>query len=1030
MRNGTGACLFVLAAGLAACSSPPRPYDCALCLDPDSGAPDEAGGPKDAGTDAKEPTGLARLGHLVVIVMENHSFDNLYGSYPGAEGLRSPAARIPQVDGSGVPYLLLPQNEALIPPDLPNAPFDITRFKALHETTGDLAHAFFAEQRQIAGGRMNRYVEQNFTVGLALGYYPTEELPLARLMRSVPKQVTVLDHFFHAAYGGSFLNHIWLVAAATPRFPNAPPDMRTKFDENGNPQDQPVTLDGYAVNALQPTNTPHDGAGSPESWLPSQTFDTIGDRLNDAGVDWAWYATGWNQALAGEPANYTFHHQPFVYFQNYAAGTALRAQHLKDETDFRAALASGNVPPVSFFKPGASLNQHPGNDLLLGENYVLELVQSIMKSSIWKDAAVIVTYDENGGYWDHVPPPAGDRFGPGTRIPAIVFSPFAKGGVDSTPYDTTAILKLIESRWRLPPLTARDAAQADMSEHAFDFEQRDGGREPPPSDASDDTSGDDVTALKGEPRRAATSHDTAHRALLHTDVVSRVPPVPGGMLGGKLSNPFAYIPPQCYAKTRTENTIGNSCYPCHQESTAPNFADDARLQLGYEFQAGRAVNPWQNVFAPPRMSERATDAAMLAYVRESNYFDADGRIALRARLADLPASWDSDDDGRWDGFVPDAWFRFDDRGFDLAPDGRRTGWRALAYYSLPGVSFPWSGSLGDVLIRLDPVLREDKDGREDRRIYEINLAIVEALVTRRDVTIDPIDERAIGVDLDLDGQLGQASRIAFDAAENGGTRMRYAGIANDVDVQQRFHIAPGLFPIGTEFLHSVRYLDTEKGQVVMAARMKELRYAKKTNWFRPEDLRAAAEHERMEQRERPSRARYVRWTGDRGVRNGQGWVLQGFIEAADGSLRPQSYEESVPCAGCHGGVGATADSIFSMARKVGSEEHARGWFHWTQRGPASLGDPRREDGAREYELYSKKNAGASDLFLPTPERALDLDRAYRAIVEEQSFTRGRDAALSPSSRVYAEVASSEKTGVRVPVASSPLAPRGREGSHR
>jgi hypothetical protein len=134
------------------------------------------------------------------------------------------------------------------------------------------------------------------------------------------------------------------------------------------------------------------------------------------------------------------------------------------------------VPPVSFIKPIGANNEHPGYAALqTGENHIVSLVRAIMASSIWNDTAVIVTYDEHGGFWDHVPPPVADRWGPGSRVPAIVFSRFAASGVDSTPYDTTAILALIEKRWSLAPLGTRDAAQADLSSHALIFDSGGGG---------------------------------------------------------------------------------------------------------------------------------------------------------------------------------------------------------------------------------------------------------------------------------------------------------------------------------------------------------------------------------------------------------------------------------------------------------------------------------------------------------------------------------------------------------------------------
>jgi hypothetical protein len=403
---------------------------------------------------------------------------------------------------------------------------------------------------------------------------------------------------------------------------------------------------------------------------------------------------------------------------------------------------------------------------------------------------------------------------------------------------------------------------------------------------------------------------------------------------------------------------------------------------------------------------------------------------------------------------------FDDSGFDIAPDRSETGWRAFAYYPFPGTFFPTNGSMDDVLIRLDPALRQDTSGKADRAIYEINLAIVEALISRRPVTIEPTEEAALGVDLDLDGKLGRATRVAFDARPEGGTRMRYVGRAGVLSTERPFPISPGLFPLGTEFLHSVRYLDVnDEGAVVMAARMKELRYAKKVSWLDARDLKARAASEASELKESASGARHVLWEHDRGIDNGQGWLLQGFIEAADGSLRPQSYEESVHCAGCHGGIGATTDSMFAFARKLGFETPAHGWFHWTRYGLRGLPEPLRHDGAGEYAFYLRQN-GAGDefrgnvevrdkffdqrgrmrsdalarlrddiaeLLVPSAARALDLDRAYRAIVAGQSYSRGRDALLAPTHQVFVDVPHGEETGVPIPLRGSPLAASRRSG---
>jgi phospholipase C len=199
--------------------------------------------------------------------------------------------------------------------------------------------------------------------------------------------------------------------------------------------------------------------------MPNQSLPNIGDRLNDKNISWGWYSGGWNDAMAGhaDPL-FQFHHQPFVYFTRYADGTQLKKDHLKDEQDFMAAAQAGSLPAVSFVKPIGSNNEHPGYaDLLKGQQHVADLVQAVQQSPNWKDTMVVITYDENGGRWDHVPPPKVDKWGPGTRVPTIVVSPLAKRGfVDHTQYDTTSILSTIEQRWSLAPLATRDVKAAPL----------------------------------------------------------------------------------------------------------------------------------------------------------------------------------------------------------------------------------------------------------------------------------------------------------------------------------------------------------------------------------------------------------------------------------------------------------------------------------------------------------------------------------------------------------------------------------------
>ena len=221
-----------------------------------------------------------------------------------------------------------------------------------------------------------------------------------------------------------------------------------------------VRPDGYAVNTMQTVYKPHSPSIT-ETWrlLPPQTMPTIGDRMTAKGIEWAWYSGGWDNALAGKPdALFQFHHQPFAYFENYGDGTEARAKHLKDYKDFEKAVAEGSLPPVAFYKPIGGLNQHPGyTDVMSGDKHIADVINAIEKSPIWKDALVIITYDEHGGFWDHVPPPKVDEWGPGLRVPALFIGPMVKKGfIDHTTYQTTSILTFIEKKFGLEPLSSRD----------------------------------------------------------------------------------------------------------------------------------------------------------------------------------------------------------------------------------------------------------------------------------------------------------------------------------------------------------------------------------------------------------------------------------------------------------------------------------------------------------------------------------------------------------------------------------------------
>ncbi len=420
---------------------------------------------------AAASAGLEKIEHIIVISLENRSFDNIFGMFPGADGVAQAKETAIQRDKNGKPYETLPRVmdsrhkntvDTRFPGDIPNGPFLLDKYIGLDDFHGDLTHKFYVQQKQINGGRMDRFAALSNAGAMVMGYHDTSKT----ILWDYAKRFTLADRFFHAAFGGSFLNHFWMVCACSPRFENAPPDLRVRMDEYGElPGSGPVTDDGYVIAKLGSTHWPNTKSRDPSRRMPQQEFPTIGDRLSEKGIGWAWYADDWDKVAAGRmPSSFSYAHHPFPYFKNYTLGTDAAATHLRDTKDLMRGLESGMLPAVVFYKPSRRVDMHPRSSTVkLADEHIGKLLKAIEDSPVWKSTVVIVTYDENGGYWDHVPPPVIDRFGPGTRVPTLIISPFArKGYVDPTVYDTTSILALIETRFDLKPLGERDAKANNM----------------------------------------------------------------------------------------------------------------------------------------------------------------------------------------------------------------------------------------------------------------------------------------------------------------------------------------------------------------------------------------------------------------------------------------------------------------------------------------------------------------------------------------------------------------------------------------
>jgi phospholipase C len=277
------------------------------------------------------------------------------------------------------------------------APFLIDRYVPIHETyADDLVRSYYRQQQQIHGGKMDRFVAVSGSA-LTMGYHDTSRTALYRYA----ERYTLADNFFHAAFGGSLLNHFWLICACTPRFDSAPPSMRAVLDDKGNlVKDGPVTPDGQVVFTVFSVNAPHPSTVDASLLMPPETMPTIGDRLTEKGISWAWYSGGWNDALAGKPHPlFQFPHQPFIYFKPFADGTKAKREHLKDEIDLIKAIESNDLPAVVFYKPLGPENQHPGYaDVASGDQHAANIISKIERSPLWSNTVIIVTYDENGGF--------------------------------------------------------------------------------------------------------------------------------------------------------------------------------------------------------------------------------------------------------------------------------------------------------------------------------------------------------------------------------------------------------------------------------------------------------------------------------------------------------------------------------------------------------------------------------------------------------------------------------------------------------
>jgi phospholipase C len=353
--------------------------------------------------------------HLVVLMQENHTFDNYFGTYPGANGL--PADTKMPVD-----------------PNNPAAGY-VTPWHIGNATITDISHSASTFKDQYNNGKMDGFVSalnaRNQDGKLSMGYYDGSDIPY---YWNLADNYVLFDSFFSSAQDGSFANHMYWVAAIPPVSPKGVP--------------------------------------------LSQTLDsvpTIFDELQAAGVSWKFYVQNYDSTItyrnigtSGNRASQVIW-VPLLNFDRFIDNPTL-SSHIVDLSQYFTDLQNGTLPSVSYIVPSGA-SEHPPSSLMSGQRFVKSIIQELMRSSIWDNSAFLLSYDDWGGWYDHVKPIQVDQYGYGPRVPAIMVSPYAKSGyIDNTVLDFTSILKFIEQNWNVAPLSQRDA-NANSLLSAFDFNQ-------------------------------------------------------------------------------------------------------------------------------------------------------------------------------------------------------------------------------------------------------------------------------------------------------------------------------------------------------------------------------------------------------------------------------------------------------------------------------------------------------------------------------------------------------------------------------
>lgn len=425
--------------------------------------------------------------HIVVIMQENRSFDNYFGTYPGANG-------IPK-------NVCMPAN-----PDQPNNGQCVKPFLSINPVSEDMPHTYQASTAAYDNGKMDGFMLAENEDPKTMSYYDNRTIPY---YWDLAKHYVLSDNFYSSVLSYSLPNHWYAVAgqapvtsifygfAAGPRIltahSTALPAGGGSYGNSLNKPNNTTVIDPkpfglrlHLGNALvhppgtrvltTPSGTVQKNLVNEEYLRESNLTTTVADLLmnnTNNKVSWKYYdhpiqIGGYKRAI------YTG--RAFEYWNPFSAkGTSYTqayAPHFVNRTQIFTDLKTGSFPQVSWVIPSGPISEHPPASITLGMNWVKSVLDAIMSSPYWNSTAIILTWDDYGGFYDHVPPPQIDKYGLGFRMPALIISPYAKHGyVDHTQYQFESILKFIEWRFNIPALTIRDL-HANNLLNAFNFNQK------------------------------------------------------------------------------------------------------------------------------------------------------------------------------------------------------------------------------------------------------------------------------------------------------------------------------------------------------------------------------------------------------------------------------------------------------------------------------------------------------------------------------------------------------------------------------